>query len=297
MSAAGVAADALGRRASEIVVHRYAGPQQHESWAVEINGRHSCWLKLQVSDTLAGVDREARVLRALRGDVLVPEILASGEASDGRPFIVTSALRGMAFQNLLSGRSDNPALHAVLDDCARWLNHFSRGTAGRLPMNVAATDIAGSEPDLDALLAPAVAWWGSVDSEIALLIGLADFTSHVRPAERTVHGSFDPRNLLVEAGRLSGVLDFEATRPGDVAFDIAGMAAEIVLSDSPSVADLWCSLHTDSTGTMPVRVGGFLALRLWHRFLAGRNDSRHMANLVQLLKQLLGSASQSAESR
>jgi Phosphotransferase enzyme family len=42
----------------------------------------------------------------------------------------------------------------------------------------------------------------------------------LRPGEIVLHGDFGPHNLIWEAGRLTGVIDFELARPGDAAEDI-----------------------------------------------------------------------------
>jgi len=46
----------------------------------------------------------------------------------------------------------------------------------------------------------------------------------LRPGEIVLHGDFGPHNLIWEAGRLTGVIDFELARPGDAAEDV-GFAA------------------------------------------------------------------------
>jgi serine/threonine protein kinase len=44
-----------------------------------------------------------------------------------------------------------------------------------------------------------------------------------------VHGDFAPENLLVDDGRISAVIDWEQSRAGDVAFDLAGVIYDIEL--------------------------------------------------------------------
>jgi hypothetical protein len=55
-----------------------------------------------------------------------------------------------------------------------------------------------------------------------------------------IHGDFAPENLLVDAGRITAVVDWEQSRTGDVAFDLAGMIFDIELGDkaSPEVLTL-----------------------------------------------------------
>ncbi len=51
---------------------------------------------------------------------------------------------------------------------------------------------------------------------------------HLRRAD-VVHGDFAPENLLVRDGRITAVVDWEQSRIGDVAFDLAGMMYDIEL--------------------------------------------------------------------
>jgi len=50
--------------------------------------------------------------------------------------------------------------------------------------------------------------------------------SHLRCTD-VVHGDFAPENLLVRDGRITAVVDWEQSRVGDVAFDLAGMMYDI----------------------------------------------------------------------
>ncbi|TCC46840.1 hypothetical protein E0H75_27775 [Kribbella capetownensis] len=57
--------------------------------------------------------------------------------------------------------------------------------------------------------------------------------SHLRSKD-VVHGDFAPENLLVDDGQISAVIDWEQSRTGDVAFDLAGMIYDIELGSKAS---------------------------------------------------------------
>ncbi|NUR95252.1 MAG: phosphotransferase [Kribbellaceae bacterium] len=56
---------------------------------------------------------------------------------------------------------------------------------------------------------------------------------HLRSKD-VVHGDFAPENLLVNGGQISAVIDWEQSRTGDVAFDLAGMIYDIELGKKAS---------------------------------------------------------------
>lgn len=275
----------LGLGTGNLDLTQYRGSQQHESWLVSVDRDPICWIKLQASETTAGVEREAQVLRAIEGLRLAPELLDSGIASDGRPYLVTTVLPGRPLDTLTG--LDRSTLDGIIGDCATWLAAFRDVEAGRLQMPVDPDDIAGSHPDLMQLLRPAAGWWHEADALVARRLLGADFEGNVHSPAQTIHGSFDPRNLLCDEGRLSGVVDFEATRAGDGAFDVAGMACELLLAGEPRAADRWLELTLDGDGAAPVRVGGFMALRIWHRAEAGMDESPQGAAFADRIASLL----------
>jgi aminoglycoside phosphotransferase (APT) family kinase protein len=50
------------------------------------------------------------------------------------------------------------------------------------------------------------------------------FVDRVPEADSIVHWDFTPDNVLVRAGRVSGVIDWEGVRAGDPAFDLVTLA-------------------------------------------------------------------------
>ena len=62
-----------------------------------------------------------------------------------------------------------------------------------------------------------------------------------------MHGDFAPENLLVRDGRITAVVDWEQSRIGDVAFDLAGMMYDIELGSKagpPVLAALYRAIDS-----------------------------------------------------
>lgn len=69
---------------------------------------------------------------------------------------------------------------------------------------------------------------------------------HLRSTD-IVHGDFAPENLLVNNGHISAVIDWEQSRAGDAAFDLAGMIYDIELgnkADPDVLAELYRSINS-----------------------------------------------------
>jgi aminoglycoside phosphotransferase len=77
----------------------------------------------------------------------------------------------------------------------------------------------------------------------------------VATTDDIVHFDFNPANLLVDAGRLTGVIDWEGVRAGDRAFDLATLL--FYLYDAPGAAGL---LWSELAALRPApAVGAYLA--------------------------------------
>jgi aminoglycoside phosphotransferase (APT) family kinase protein len=74
--------------------------------------------------------------------------------------------------------------------------------------------------------------------------------SRLRCAD-VVHGDFAPENLLVRAGRISAVIDWEQSRVGDVAFDLAGMIYDIEIG-TKATPQVVAALTRDIASRVPL---------------------------------------------
>ncbi len=172
--------------------------------------------KVPTTDTAAhSVEREAEqlteVASRLPGPVsaTIPKVVATVEHL-GRPVLVMTAMPGQSMLAAYhSWRHTSRAKTVAADFAAagHWLA-LLHGAAGSDQVSVAqmldgVADVIGrrfgGEPGADADLADLAALHGR-------LVG------HRTP-QAVVHGDFWPGNLLVERGRVLGVIDWEAARP------------------------------------------------------------------------------------
>ncbi|MGI8793721.1 MAG: phosphotransferase family protein [Acidimicrobiales bacterium] len=165
--------------------------------------------------------RERDSLQFLEGtDLPVPRLLASGQFADTRRWLVMTRLDGEA-----------------PPDAERLAHDLSAGLARQLGTTIARLHAVGAPPAfgtwtrvpprslveeaqvrMDALFGMArdEAW--IPEPEIAALLGLMDTTLETLTTVHTpvlAHRDVQPRNTLVVAGTLTGLLDFESAYGGD----------------------------------------------------------------------------------
>jgi aminoglycoside phosphotransferase (APT) family kinase protein len=195
---------------------------------------------------------EANVIRAVRASgVIAPEIVAELAPEDGiGSGFVMRALPGTPEPSAILSEADPQVL---LADIARELAAIHRTDLAACPavppMETAAAlaalrvrflDYGGDRP----ILALALNWLET------------HLPSEVTP--RLVHGDYRLGNLLVEQGRLSGVLDWELTHAGDSHEDLAYGCMTVwrfTRSDRPAFGlgtiDEWCAAYTAAGGEPP----------------------------------------------
>lgn len=135
----------------------------------------------------------------------IPDVLGMADA-DGRAALIVSALPGTPMATLYH-RWRHTARQAVVtadfDAASDWLARFQAATAGR------AISLGVGEETIDRLvarfpdepnLAPALEILAAADARL----------SQVTVARTAVHGDFWCGNLLVDRGRVTGVVDWEA---------------------------------------------------------------------------------------
>jgi hygromycin-B 4-O-kinase len=84
-------------------------------------------------------------------------------------------------------------------------------------------DVAGLDTDESRLIVPAGAWAEAHEVEIATVREEhARLRAFVPPERGLVHGDWGANNLLVDDGRISGILDWENATLGDPLRDVAG---------------------------------------------------------------------------
>ncbi|MEV0383796.1 aminoglycoside phosphotransferase family protein [Nonomuraea sp. NPDC050643] len=155
--------------------------------------------------------------------VPIPEVLGKGVPAEGFPW-PWSVCRWLAGANPVEGRLDDP--EAVAKDLARFVAAFRRV---ELPGGPAAYR-GGPLERLDAATREAIGRLGELMDEleggpIDTAAATAAWESALRaPAHAGppvwVHADLMPGNLLVEDGRLTGVIDFATAGVGDPACDL-----------------------------------------------------------------------------
>ena len=199
-------------------LERLSGGANMESWRFA-SGENLCVLRRAPSaEMMAGraLDHagEAALIRAAHSaGVTAPEVLVELEPNDGL---------GTGFiMRALPGTPDPAAILAgddpeqLLDDLARELAAIHRVPPAGLPAPLMETGAALA--DLKARFIT----YGGDRPVLALALRWLDANLPAPSAPRLLHGDFRLGNLLVEHGRLTGVLDWELAHLGDFHEDLA----------------------------------------------------------------------------
>ena len=199
-------------------LERLSGGANMESWRFTA-GAETCILRRAPSlEMMAGrpMDHagEAALIRAARAaGVLAPEILVELEAGDGiGSGFVMRAIPGTPDPNAILAVADPQVL---IRDIARELAATHRTDPAGIPVPV--MDTAEALAELKARFIS----YGADRPILALAVRWLEQNLPAPVPPRLVHGDFRLGNLLVEDGRLSGVLDWELAHLGDPHEDIA----------------------------------------------------------------------------
>lgn len=193
-------------------VERMLGGASRETWALRLAGRDVVLRRDPPGAPRAGaMGREAALMRAARAaGVPVAQVIASGD-----DFIVMSRLDGETIaRRILRDDTYADARSRLTSQCARALAHLHGG--------VGVDDVDGLVFDADPLATLRSLLDSFGEPHPALELGLLRL-GHTRPAttSRTVvHGDFRLGNLMVDAGGLVGVLDWELAHIGDPVEDL-----------------------------------------------------------------------------
>ena len=199
-------------------LERLTGGANMESWRFAAGGEDFVLRRAPTVEMMAdrpfGHDVEAAVIRAARrGGVPAPEVMVELEPEDaiGSGFVMR-AIPGTPDPRTILETGDAERL---LADCAEALAAIHRVAP---PDGVPARSV----PELQAELREQFEASGGDRPIVALALRwLAD--NAPPPPERMmlIHGDFRLGNLLVEHGRLTGVLDWELAHRGDAHEDLA----------------------------------------------------------------------------
>lgn len=199
-------------------LERLSGGANMESWRFQ-TGAADCVLRRAPSaEMMAGrpLDHaaEAALIRAARAaGVLAPEVLVELEPGDGiGSGFVMRALPGTPDPRTILDEADPTVL---IGDIARELVAVHAADCTGLTVPVLDTTAALAE------LKDRFLRYGGDRPILALALRWLENSLPAPVAPRLVHGDFRLGNLLVEAGRLTGVLDWELAHLGDPHEDMA----------------------------------------------------------------------------
>ena len=200
-------------------LERLSGGASMESWRFAAGDQLLVLRRAPSANMMVGrpMDHagEARLIQMARASgVTAPEILVELIPADaiGTGFVMR-AIPGTADPAVILAEAD-PAM--LITDIARELAAIHRIDPGELP-GLPAMDTAAA---LAALRARFIGYGGD-RPVLALALRWLEAHIPVPQAPRLVHGDFRLGNLLVDQGRLTGVLDWELAHSGDFHEDLA----------------------------------------------------------------------------
>ena len=170
----------------------------------------------------AGIARRMRLSRSLAAaaapGLLVPAVL-DGDPGADPPFLVTAFVPGRTGAELLGSDSDAVVLGRAAGAAARAI--------AAIPPRSLGTRLPGLWGDAGLLSAAALRWLGGVratlsPSEIRSVAGTIDGIPGLLAAPAVLaHGDLAPVNLVIDDGRMVGLLDLERLRVAPAGFDAA----------------------------------------------------------------------------
>lgn len=256
----------LGVTEGEIVhIDEVAPESRNKIWRGEIEGwEQGVYLKVQGGERFSrSVAEEAEVLEMLRASSFsqVPRLLAHGTIGAGTSYLLCEECAGCPLQDHLA-RIGSSVLDSLFEQVLNWLHRLQdsdrlrRVLEGRSYLGVYQKDF---DPVEHAYQLCSKLKGRLDDASQRKMSALLERSSagQVPPTHAdVVHGSLTPFNLLVDRSgtssdpdTLTGVLDFEATRLGSLAYDLANMAFCLLVRNRPVIAKQWLSACNEQFGT------------------------------------------------
>jgi aminoglycoside phosphotransferase (APT) family kinase protein len=214
-------------------VQSVAGVHSREVYFVDAHSGEGAPLPLVIrrdrplNITLTSVADEAGIMRDLaRHGLPVPEVVSSGAAELDRPFLVMQRVPG---RSMPVAQLPSPAVN--LDQGARLLAQLHA-----LPTEHLSWPGARHETPMERwseLLAEHDRWWREIRPRPSSVMErarqwLAANVEAVGDTTTVVHGDFNCKNFLIdEAGDVAWLIDFEITRLGHPAEDIASIRRDV----------------------------------------------------------------------
>ncbi|HUR76707.1 MAG TPA: phosphotransferase family protein [Acidimicrobiales bacterium] len=202
-------------------LHRLSGGASRETWSFRADGRPLILRKDPPASALGRLGHEAGLLRAAaRAGVPVPEVVASGDGSDGvgAAYIVMNHVDGETIaRRILRDDEYASARPLMARQCGEIL-----AAIHRIPLDAAA---GLSDDDPLEKYAAVYAMFGQPHPTFDLAVKFLRERRPARARTTVVHGDFRNGNLIVGPEGVRSVLDWELAHIGDPIEDLGWLCA------------------------------------------------------------------------
>ncbi|MEH3138964.1 MAG: phosphotransferase family protein [Mycobacterium kyogaense] len=228
--------------------------------------------------TAHDIEREAQILRGLAASSIpVPVVVGTGTGPDGCPFVVMEKVPGAALEDEADALELIPdQRHALGVSVAETLGRLHRLDPSSLGLTPSRT------PYLVRQIRRITEAWdryadgSALDSDWAAVRSTLVTRLPPQPQPVIMHGDYRLSNLLVEAGAISAVLDWELCTIGDPMADVAWLLddwrspqEQRIVMPSPTRAggfpsrDEMIEVYRDASGIDPIALGVYRAFTQW----------------------------------
>ncbi len=164
--------------------------------------------------------------------IIIPETVASGKIEEGLFFSITRKLQGISLDKLTDGefKIALPEICSVLErihsiDISKTSGYGEWGLSGNAPYK-SWNDFLLSVKDSvyfnwNNLFKEGIMEKDLFDKAYGKMVDLSIYSTRER---YLVHGDYGFNNILIDKGKVSGVLDWAMSRYGDFVFDISWLA-------------------------------------------------------------------------
>lgn len=169
-------------------------------------------------------DEESKVLRALRGSVPVPELLATHDE------VVEDGVFSLSLQTLIAGAPYSEIYETltadehkqILNEAGQLIRRLNRSTPDASTKRVGMGRSRAQYMRMARRIKTST-WPMSKRDRVVLNAALETIKSFLplSPACDLVHGEVHPKHVMVDAGHVSGLVDLEFAGKGDAAMDQA----------------------------------------------------------------------------
>jgi aminoglycoside phosphotransferase (APT) family kinase protein len=191
------------------------GGASRATWAFTADGRPLILRTGPPDETHAGMELEAAALRrAAAAGAPVPAVLAASNATAplGNPYLISEFVEGETIVRKITRTLDAAGRAALLTQCARALADIHRADPVGIGLPVL-DPLQDSRRQLDEM--------GDTTATFEYAFRWLERNRPAPAPPVLVHGDFRMGNLIVDAGQLTAVLDWELTHIGAATEDLA----------------------------------------------------------------------------